>query len=380
MICPNCGENNPVNFHFCGMCGAALEPRRPAGAPRVLSTAEAMPGQTDHETDSRTTSRARIVTTDPGASSTAGPSFLGLNQPLADRAEGGKSAHESSDRPFSNEPFSNPPFSNMDSFFEPDEPGISVRGIVVLLLLLAVLGAGGWWAFSHYAKNTAGVHGNSQTEQASSPSETASSNTSAASNTPSPASSNPSAPSQNAASQPNPGSAQPGDTTSGTASSQSPTSPTSQPASPVQSDVGSKANRNPPPPPPQTESHHRELARANAPSTRPSPPPPAPDDKGDAAFRRGEAYLYGRGVPENCQEAIKNLKEASVRQNAKARSTFGTMYATGHCVPRDLPTSYSWFAQALHLDPNNQILEKDLTALWNEMTPPERQLATRMKQ
>jgi hypothetical protein len=35
---------------------------------------------------------------------------------------------------------------------------------------------------------------------------------------------------------------------------------------------------------------------------------------------------------------------------------------------------------ALRVDPNNQILEKDLSAVWNQMTPPERQMATRMKQ
>ncbi len=109
-------------------------------------------------------------------------------------------------------------------------------------------------------------------------------------------------------------------------------------------------------------------------------PEPAAADTGDAAFRKGEAYLYGRGVPENCDEAVKNLKAASAKSSAKARSAFGTMYATGHCVPRDLPTSYLWFALALRVDPNNQILEKDLSAVWNQMTPPERQMATRMKQ
>ena len=101
---------------------------------------------------------------------------------------------------------------------------------------------------------------------------------------------------------------------------------------------------------------------------------------GDADYRKAEAYLYGRGVPENCDEAVRLLKAASAKQSAKARSTFGTMYATGHCVPRDLPTSYEWFALALRVDPNNQILEKDLTAIWNQMTPPERQMAAKQKQ
>jgi TPR repeat protein len=108
--------------------------------------------------------------------------------------------------------------------------------------------------------------------------------------------------------------------------------------------------------------------------------PAAEADTGDASFRKAEAYLYGRGAAQNCDEAVKNLKAASAKSNAKARSTFGTMYATGHCVPRDLPTSYLWFALALRADPNNQILEKDLTAVWNQMTPPERQMAARMKQ
>lgn len=102
-------------------------------------------------------------------------------------------------------------------------------------------------------------------------------------------------------------------------------------------------------------------------------------DNGDADYRKAEAYLYGQGISENCDQAVKYLKVASAKQNAKARSMFGTMYATGHCVPRDLPTSYGWFALALHVDRNNQILEKDLTAVWNQMTPPERELATKSK-
>lgn len=124
-------------------------------------------------------------------------------------------------------------------------------------------------------------------------------------------------------------------------------------------------------------------ARHDARAAKSAPARPASAtsvDKGDAEFHRGEAYLYGRGVPENCDQAVKNLKAASEKQNARARSAFGTMYATGHCVTRNLPASYSWFALALRVDPNNQILEKDLIAIWNQMTPPERQMATKIKQ
>jgi TPR repeat protein len=117
-----------------------------------------------------------------------------------------------------------------------------------------------------------------------------------------------------------------------------------------------------------------------APARPSKPPEAAAADTGTADFQKGEAYLYGRGAPENCDQAVKYLKSASAKSSAKAKSAFGTMYATGHCVARDLPTSYLWFAMALREDPNNQILEKDLSAIWNQMTPPERQLATRMKQ
>jgi TPR repeat protein len=100
-------------------------------------------------------------------------------------------------------------------------------------------------------------------------------------------------------------------------------------------------------------------------------------DSGEAFFRQGEGYLYGRGGAGNCANAIKYLKMASDKQHAKARSAMGTMYATGHCVPRDLPSSYRWFALALQADPNNTIVEKNLRAVWNQMTPPERQMATK---
>ena len=106
-------------------------------------------------------------------------------------------------------------------------------------------------------------------------------------------------------------------------------------------------------------------------------PAPNPADSGEAFFRRGEGYLYGRGGAGDCSSAIKYLKMASDKQYAKARSAIGTMYATGHCVPRDLPSSYRWFALALQADPNNTIVEKNLRAVWNQMTPPERQLATK---
>jgi TPR repeat protein len=91
----------------------------------------------------------------------------------------------------------------------------------------------------------------------------------------------------------------------------------------------------------------------------------------------GEKYLYGNGVPQNCERARRSLLTAAGRSNGRAQSVLGTMYATGHCAPRDLPLAYRWFAKALHQDPQNGRIEEDLKVLWNQMTPDERNLALR---
>jgi len=91
----------------------------------------------------------------------------------------------------------------------------------------------------------------------------------------------------------------------------------------------------------------------------------------------GEKYLYGNGVPENCTRARTNLLAAAQRSSAQAESVLGTMYATGHCATRDLPTAYRWFSRSLRKDASNTRIEQDLKVLWNQMTPEERQLALR---
>jgi outer membrane biosynthesis protein TonB len=113
---------------------------------------------------------------------------------------------------------------------------------------------------------------------------------------------------------------------------------------------------------------------------RPKTPPPAPEpavSPGESLYIQGQRYLYGNGVPANCDLAVKSLLSSAARANSKAQSTLGAMYSTGHCVTRDLPTAYRWFAKALHQDPNNTRLEQDLSVVWKQMTPGERQSATK---
>ena len=63
------------------------------------------------------------------------------------------------------------------------------------------------------------------------------------------------------------------------------------------------------------------------------------------------------------------------QSNPKAQTLLGAMYATGHCVGRDLPIAYRWFAKALHGDPGNSRVQRDLEVLWKQMTPEERLVA-----
>jgi hypothetical protein len=119
--------------------------------------------------------------------------------------------------------------------------------------------------------------------------------------------------------------------------------------------------------------------RAEAPVAKPVPPPkPAPKPEDPVVM--GEKYIYGRGVPQDCARGLKTVKPAADQSNAKAMITMGALYATGHCVSRDLPTAYRFFALALRKDPENAALKQNVEMVWSQMTQLERQQAIRLTQ
>lgn len=357
MICPKCGESNAENFRFCGMCGAGLGASKPASAAK----AEIAP-------DREIPVALKIPANPPRAGANtrvepiSGPSLLGLDQPSTD------SLREKA-------------FSGLDSFFEPEEPKTGGRRIVLIVVLLAALGGAGWWVYTNYL----GIAETRKPESATSSGQGVE------------------APPEKPAAKQDGMETKSAETKSAESAPSAVPAATAVPENQVLENQAEKASANPENKPavraPETAkakpAQQKKAANAakiaktqpaaamrhgSVKTAVPKAAPMTPADSGDAFFRKGEAYLYGRGVAENCDQAVKYLKGASAKFHAKARSTMGTMYATGHCVPRDLPTSYLWFALALRADPNNQILEKDLSAVWNQMTPPERQLATKMKQ
>jgi hypothetical protein len=374
VVCSKCGEVNSDNFRFCGMCGTLLdgkldtrlEARRPvvSTAPGLSSPALSSPSLSSPglpKTANATEPLRPVVTENPAktvnqpVAAIGGPSVLGLNQPSMD------SLREKA-------------FSGLDSFFEPEQPETGGRRTFLMVVLLAALGGAGWWTYTNYLGATEPRKAVTPTSTAADmPSRTsaskgaASEDDASAAQPAAPSTTDPVVPAENTAT-PSGISPKVADGGLRPSSEQKP-----MPITPAPKAVAAAAVA-----PVEKRPAKREPAATSA--KAPSLPTPVAPDTGDAAFHKGEAYLYGRGIPENCDEAVKNLKAASAKSNAKARGAFGTMYATGHCVPRDLPTSYLWFAMALRVDPNNQILEKDLNAIWNQMTPPERQMATRMKE
>jgi TPR repeat protein len=135
----------------------------------------------------------------------------------------------------------------------------------------------------------------------------------------------------------------------------------------------------------EAEAGNEESAAAPAPTrktrTAPADKAPAvstpPASAEDRLVADGRKYLYGDGVPENCDRARRNLTSAAGNNDPQAQSILGTMYATGHCVTRDLPTAYRWFARALHTEPGNDRVKQDLEVLWRQMSADERQIAMR---
>jgi len=85
-------------------------------------------------------------------------------------------------------------------------------------------------------------------------------------------------------------------------------------------------------------------------------------------------------VAQDCDRGLRLLKPAAAQANVKAMISLGTLYSSGTCTPRDLPTAYRWYALALHKQPDNQSLQDDLQNLWGKMTQPERQLAIKLSQ
>lgn len=342
--CAECGHKNSPVYHYCGVCGAVLkaaEPKPPATPPPASVPPASLPQTPEVRTKPAFTPPAPAEPVKSDIPVT-GMSFLGLS--------------------------SEPESSGPDYLLQDEGEETSHAGRYIMVLLLLFVGAALAWQWRQHGFPF------SQTS---------------ATVTPGPAVTQPAPSIPDPAPASEPPVAQP---------SAPPAADTSQPASPepVKTEPATPAPAEPkaevPPeavpekPAPEPEKTVATVTPPKKPvKATPVPktvPPAAPAEPsmsaGEALFIQGQRYLYGSSeAPEDCDKALKSFLAAAGRNHSRAASTLGTMYFTGHCVKRDLPIAYRWFAKALRQDPTNARLEQNLSVVWREMTPQERQVATR---
>jgi hypothetical protein len=268
-----------------------------------------------------------------------------------------------------------------------DEPPRSYAGIIFFVVLLLGVGGFGTWQWRHHGFPFNSSGGNSGSAQSASPSEVAPAQTQDQQthiDKPMTGAGEvlPTTPDQSK--QPDTGKtsefpAQGGQTSPASTTNPSPSANTNQETAPSEKTQEQPTEEAKATPPPHISSRSKKASHTPAPKPTPKPVETASAVKAspDADLElSGERYLYGTGVPQNCTRAESSLRTAATHGNSKAQTVLGTMYATGHCVGRDLPTAYRWFARALHQDPQNTRISADLQVLWRQMTPQEKQLAT----
>ena len=100
-----------------------------------------------------------------------------------------------------------------------------------------------------------------------------------------------------------------------------------------------------------------------------------PPEVSDEPVRLAESYIYGRGLPQSCEQGVTILREASNRGNYKAQIKLGALYATGNCVTLDRVQAYRFLTRALQGKPGNTWVEQNRSMLWAQMSEQERRAA-----
>jgi hypothetical protein len=346
--CPECGYENRDMYRFCGMCGATLRReatvQAPASQPQT-ATAEVSPRPAEAEPVSST---PRFITEEPGTS------------------------------------------GNLEYLLEEEAPKSRGKFVITLVLLLLAAGLMVWhWQRDGYpwaARSSAPPSVQAPAQNAGPPVASNSQPAAPAADAPAPKAQNP--PPQSEATSSDTPSQATEPKAEAAAKKTDPAAPketavpdggaTDQTSASDAAASGSSTGADASQPSPAE-------ATAIPPAVSPKPQPesrvvvaPTPGLRADDKLAaEGEKYLYGNGVSQDCGLAQKNLRIAAGHLNARAMTLMGAMYATGHCVTRDLPTAYRWFAKALHQDPSNSRVQQDLEILWKQMTPGERQMATK---
>lgn len=393
MRCPRCGNENADANRFCGMCGTPLikdQPPSPqpvsppAASPQINPPAAPISSRPAVPTQSQSPVAERPAARRPPDGIT-GPSFLGLSSPPSNRP-GSSDEYRSPDDRFGSG-------RNLDYLLEDEEEPKGGKGKWIVGLIAVILAAGfgylrwkqGGFDWLNAAANKPAQQTTQNTPDPNAAPASPSATPAAPNPTPSNASPSPAAPppDSTATSQTPPANAAPAEAapTSDKSTAPAPDNTAAPPAPAKPKEIKPPASA---PPQKADADNADDDSQPATDSPKPSPRQPAAAKPTPAkaidAVAEAERYIYGRGVTQDCDRGLHLLKPAADRGDSKAMISMGTLYFTGTCTPRDLPTSYRWFALALHKDPDNQALQDDLQKLWAQMTQPERQLAIKLSQ
>ncbi len=353
------------------MCGASLRPEASvtANPPSPAPVSQPTPSAQDQPAPVRPEPPRTSSDTSPLI---AGHSFLGLNQPAPSSRASNLAPGHHHDKPS----------RDLDYLLEDDEEHKPASGKWILLLLALALCA--VFGYLHW-KQGGFAWLNSETKKPPAAATAQPSDTTQ----PAPAAAAP-APSDTAAPAPSPGanSGAPADTPPSAPATTTPDNPAA--SAPAAAAAPSSSDTNPPQPKP--DSAAPDNTDPNLPANKPLNPAPArpahaslkpapsrPSRPLDTVAE-AEKYIYGRGVPQDCERGLRLLKPAADQAIPKAMVSLGALYSTGLCTPRDLPTAYRWFSLALKKEPDSVPLQENIERLWNQMTQPERQLAIKLSQ
>jgi hypothetical protein len=92
----------------------------------------------------------------------------------------------------------------------------------------------------------------------------------------------------------------------------------------------------------------------------------------DAQVNLADVYIYGQGVPQNCEQGLVLLRSAAQKANPRAQGKLGALYATGKCVSLDRVQAYRWLSLALNNNQGSEWVEKNREMVWRQMSPDER--------
>jgi hypothetical protein len=393
VLCDRCGKDNPPENKYCGECGSKLIREETAGPVSSAFRREVAQQELRLQRINESTESYSKLATPPVENAGSGADHGNHPVTSADEsATGGEDDYSQRENTGHAEPpISGPSFlglnvpeANSDlSYLCADEPRPRrVRKIVAVLMLLGFAAFIGYeWKQNPSWRTRIVGRVNAAIGEArnSLPGHRSTAN--------SPAGPNQSPPSETQA-QNNPAATTSNQTNAGSQQSTSPQQPkaaqhsaSSQPANGMSLQTSDQQNL----------SAQQEAANINAPAgvehqtakvdnSAPGTAPIAsrqgayekPEQPDSDLIAKADAYLYGRGVPRNCQQALAYLRTAANEGSPDARSKLGGLYATGNCVRLDRAEAYNWFTLARDAGSRSVWLERNRQMLWDQMTQAEK--------